>query len=108
MPPKRRSACHRAAPVSPLRWRGSLLRPYDKNRTRRVPHDTLGDATKQSALYSPAPVAADHDEVRSHSMAALTISVAEAPDGKELQRGRLWRQTLTEIADQLFRFLFRQ
>jgi hypothetical protein len=73
-----------------------------------VAHDTLGEATQQSALYSPAPVAADHNEVRRPLPGSLDDLRGRAPDGKEFQSGRLWRQALTEIADQLFPFLFRQ
>src|SRR5476651_1178036 len=92
----------------PLVGRESLFRPYNQNRTWRVSHHTLGDATQESALYSSAPVTADHDQVRWPFLRCLNDLRSSASDGNELQNGRMWRQVLAEIADQLFRFLFGQ
>src|SRR5258708_34278259 len=79
------------------------FRSHDQNRTGSVAHDALGDAPQQGALYASASMAADHDQVCRPVLRRIDDLGLRGTDLDEFQSGRLLREALAKVVDQLSR-----
>ena len=98
--------CGALLPLLTLRLCRSFFAPDDQNRTRRMTRDMFGDAAEEGTYQAPAAVTANDDDVRLPLLRSLHDLRSRTADLKDLQGGRLRRQALMELADQLFRLLF--